>query len=105
MEDIFTRKEIIEEGNEEKYLGNLLMVEIYNNIISRVNKDKLGLSWAKLRSSWDLTLLLFFENLFSLNPALKWKKNHPMVPPLDHFQGKNKNCSSLARTIRTSRRS
>ena len=28
-----------------------------------------------------------------------------MVPPLDHFQGKNKNCSSLARTISTSRRS
>ena len=36
---------------------------------------------------------------------LKWKKNNPMVPPLDHFQGKNKNCSSLARTISTSRRS
>ena len=33
------------------------------------------------------------------------EKNHPMVPPLDHFQGKNKNCSSLARTISTSRRS
>ena len=32
-------------------------------------------------------------------------KNHPMVPPLDHFQGKNENCSSLARTISASRRS
>ena len=32
-------------------------------------------------------------------------KNHPMVPPLDHFQGKNKNCSSLARTISASRQS
>ena len=28
-----------------------------------------------------------------------------MVPPLDHFQGKNKNCSYLARAISTSRRS
>ena len=33
------------------------------------------------------------------------KKNHPMVPPLDHFQGRNKNCSSLARTISASSRS
>ena len=28
-----------------------------------------------------------------------------MVPPLDQFQGKNKNCSSFARMISTSRRS
>ena len=28
-----------------------------------------------------------------------------MVPPLNRFQGKNKNCSSLARTISASRRS
>ena len=28
-----------------------------------------------------------------------------MVPPLDQFQGKNKNCSSFARTISVSRRS
>ena len=28
-----------------------------------------------------------------------------MVPPLDNFQGKNKNCSSLGRTISASRRS
>ena len=28
-----------------------------------------------------------------------------MVPPLDHFQGKNKNCSSFARMISASRRS
>ena len=53
----------------------------------------------------QLKLGLDFENLLSLNPALKWKKNHPMVPPLDHFQGKNKNCSSLATTIYMSRRS
>ena len=33
------------------------------------------------------------------------EKNHPMVPPLDHFQGKNENCSSLAKTISVSRRS
>ena len=32
-------------------------------------------------------------------------KNLPMVPPLDHFQGKNKNRSSLARMISMSRRS
>ena len=32
-------------------------------------------------------------------------KNYPMVPPLDHIQGKNKNCSSFARTISASRRS
>ena len=37
--------------------------------------------------------------------ARKWGKNHPMVPPLDQFQGKNKNCSSFARTISVSRRS
>ena len=38
------------------------------------SKNKLGLSWAKLSSIWDLTLLMFLENLPSLNPALKWKK-------------------------------
>ena len=32
-------------------------------------------------------------------------KKHPMVPSLDHFQGKNKNCSSFARMISASRRS
>ena len=38
--------------------------------------------------------------------SMKWKmkKNHSMVFPLDHFQGK-KNCSSLARIISVSRRS
>ena len=35
----------------------------------------------------------------------EYEKSHPMVPPLDHFQGKNENCSSLARTISASRRS
>ena len=40
---------------------------------------------------------------FSATKSLK--KNHPMVPPLNHFQGKNKNRSSLARTISESRRS
>ena len=35
----------------------------------------------------------------------KTEKNHPMVPPLDHFQGKNKNHSSLARMISALRRS
>ena len=35
----------------------------------------------------------------------KIEKNHPMVPPLDHFQGKNENRSSLARTISASRQS
>ena len=32
-------------------------------------------------------------------------KNNPMVPHLDHFQGGNRNCSSLARTINMSKRS
>ena len=27
---------------------------------------------------------------------LELGKNHPIVPPFDHFQGKNKNCSSFA---------
>ena len=34
----------------------------------------------------------------------KLEKNHPMVPPLDHFQGKNKNRSSPARMISALRR-
>ena len=33
------------------------------------------------------------------------EKNHPMVPSLDHFQGKNRNCSSFARTLSASGRS
>ena len=52
----------------------------------------------------ELELGLSFA-IVGFHPARKWKKNHPMVPPLDQFQGKNKNCSSLARTISASRRS
>ena len=33
------------------------------------------------------------------------EKNHPMVPPLHHFQEKNKNRSSLARMMSALRRS
>ena len=39
-----------------------------------ITVDKLGLSWAKLSSSWVLTLICFFETLLSLNPAQEWKK-------------------------------
>ena len=35
----------------------------------------------------------------------KIEKNHPMDPPLNHFQGKNRFRSSFARTISVSRRS
>ena len=41
------------------------------------------------------------SKIVGLHPA----KKRPMLPPLDYFQGKNKNCSSLARTISLSRRS
>ena len=51
---------------------------------------KLGLSWAKLSSSWDLTLLCFFENLFSLNPALEWRKIIQWSPLWIIFNGKIK---------------
>ena len=59
---------------------------------------------------WDWIILVRCKKIMN-----KWKtsktvgfhpaKNHPMVPPLNRFQGKNKNCSSLARTISASRRS
>ena len=48
---------------------------------------KLGISWK----------FAFFKS------SSRMEKNHPMVPPLDHFQGKNKIYSSLARTISASR--
>ena len=47
--------------------------------------NKLGLSWAKLRSSWNLTLLYFFENLLSLNPAPKTEKKSSNGPPFGSF--------------------
>ena len=46
----------------------------YNVMQKGQKKDNLGLSWAKLSSDWDLTLLKFFKNLLSLNPALERKK-------------------------------
>ena len=46
--------------------------------------------------NWKIVAFIQWENA---------KKNHPMVPPLDPFQGKNENCSSFAKTISTSRRS
>ena len=45
------------------------------------------------------------EQNFRVLSSEKMEKNYPMVPPLDHFQGKNENCSSLARTISVSRQS
>ena len=43
----------------------------------------------------------------TIEEIMQWEmeKNPPMIPPLDNFQGKNENCSSLARTIGASRRS
>ena len=49
-----------------------------------------------------IQIQLCYEDKHSVR---KWEKNHPMVPPLDHFQGKNKNWSSLARMISVSGRS
>ena len=43
------------------------------------------------------------EQNITVSSSEKLGKNHPVVPPLDHFQGENINCSSLARTISTSR--
>ena len=45
------------------------------------------------------------SKILGLNALKNRGKNQPMVPPLDHFQGKNKKRSSLARTISASRRS
>ena len=43
------------------------------------------------------------EQNITVSSSEKLGKNHPVVPPLDHFQGENINCSSLAITISTSR--
>ena len=45
------------------------------------------------------------EQNFRVLSSEKMEKNHPMVPPLDHFQGKNENLASLARMISALRRS
>ena len=45
------------------------------------------------------------KQIFFISSSEKMENNHSMVPPLDHFQGKNKHCSSLAGTISASRRS
>ena len=48
-----------------------------------------------------------WQKLANTYGCMQWKmgNNHSMVPPLDHFEGKNKNRSSLARLISTLRRS
>ena len=51
---------------------------------------------------WDT---IHWQTIYMVLSKKKMRKNHPMVPPLDHFQGKNKNCSSFTRTISASRRS
>ena len=43
-------------------------------------ENKLGLSWAKLSSSLDLTLLYFFVNLFFSDPAKIWGKIFQWFP-------------------------
>ena len=47
--------------------------------------------------------LVKYDQNIGVSSNKKGGKNHPMVPPLDLFQGKHKNCSSFARTFSTSR--
>ena len=77
-------------------------------------QDHNVLVYTNMSIKWDWIFLIKGEEVISNGKTSKivgfyaakiWKKNPPMVPPLDHFQGKNKNCSSFARTISASRRS
>ena len=45
------------------------------------------------------------STILGFNATQNFLKNHTMVPPLDHFQGKNEKRSSLARMISASGRS
>ena len=57
-------------------------------------------------TTWILPLtciLAYFQASFYASQNWR-KKIHPLVPPLDYFEGE-KNCSSFARTISTSKRS
>ena len=63
---------------------------------------KLDHFWAAL---WAGTELGNNSKIIIFRKAKKCGKNCPMVPPFDHFQRKNENRSSLARTISGSRRS
>ena len=95
-----------------------------------INNNMLGLSWLLIWMTYYMngaTMCLYIQIclLIRLNipsqrrrgnkqmktskivgfyAAQNWK-NPPMVPPLDHFQGKDKNRSSFARMISASRRS
>ena len=51
---------------------------------------------------WDM---IHPQTKYMILSNKKIEKNYPMVPPLDNFQWKNRNCSSLARMISASRRS
>merc|ERR1711942_548418 len=61
----------------------------------------------KIESVYFLQLqkILKIKGTYFQYISKRMQKNSPMVPPLDHFQGKNRNCSSLARIISASRRS
>ena len=72
----------------------------FNNVDIQAGAE---LGQAQVKLGFDFTLV-FWKFIFS-ESSPKMEKNHPMVPPLDNFQGKNKNCSSLAKTISASRRS
>ena len=51
---------------------------------------------------WDM---IHPQTKYMILSNKKIEKNYPMVPPLDNFQWKNRNRSSLARMISASRRS
>ena len=76
-------------------------------------QDHNVLVYTNMSIKWDWIFLIKGEEVISNGKTSKivgflqheFEKNPPMVPPLDHFQGKNKNCSSLARRISASRRS
>merc|ERR1712208_42517 len=67
------------------------------------SRDYSSLRLVSVQLALDCPLELSLAKNISVASNKKKGKNHPMVPPLNHFQGENKICSSLARTISASR--
>ena len=78
------------------------MSDILTKKLKYLEKIQAGaeLSQAQHRLGFDSTLILYRFGFYRSSKKIE-EKNNPMVPPVDHFQGENENCSALARMIST----
>ena len=88
----------------KKIITHFFRIKFRHKLCTLIDKTQLWnmCNTHNFKFLWDT---IHSQTIYMVLSKKKMRKNHPMVPPLDDFQWKNRNCSSLARMISASRRS